>query len=80
MEDRGLRPAGRGGPPRDLRRRLLSLSRGPKTRTAGADSEAVVGGSLTGMIIAAVCFLVILAAIGWGIYEVYRIGHPAPAK
>ena len=37
---------------------LLSLSRGPKTRTAGADSEAVVGGSLAGMIIAAVCFLV----------------------
>ena len=60
---------------------LFSLSRGPKTRTAGAHSEeAVVGGSLAGMIIAAVCFLVILAAIGWGIYEVYRIGHPAPAK
>jgi hypothetical protein len=63
---------------------LLSLSRGPKARTAGADSdsdsEAVVGGSLAGMIIAAVCFLVVLAAIGWGIYEVYRIGHPAPAK
>ena len=59
---------------------LLSLARGPKTRTAGADSEAVVGGSLAGMIIAAMCFLVVLAAIGWGIYEVYRIGHPAPAK
>src|SRR5207244_10927620 len=59
---------------------LLSLSRGPRTRTAGADSEAVVGGSLAGMIIAAVCFLVVLAAIGWGIYEVYRIGHPAPQK
>ena len=59
---------------------LLSLSRGPKTRTAGGDSEAVVGGSLAGMIIAAVCFLVVVAAIGWGIYEVYRIGHPAPAK
>ena len=59
---------------------LLSLSRGPKTRTAGADSEDVVGGSLAGMIIAAVCFLVVLAAIGWGIYEVYQIGHPAPAK
>ena len=59
---------------------LLSLSRGPKTRTAGADSEVVVGGSLVGTIIAAVCFLVVLAAIGWGIYEVYRIGHPAPAK
>ena len=59
---------------------LLSLSRGPKTRTAGADSEDVVGGSLAGMIIAAMCFLVVLAAIGWGIYEAYRIGHPAPAK
>jgi hypothetical protein len=59
---------------------LLSLSRGPKTRTAGADTEVVVGGSLAGMIIAAVCFLVVLAAIAWGIYEVYRIGHPAPAK
>lgn len=59
---------------------MLALSRGPKARTAGADSEVVVGGSLAGMIIAAVCFLVVLAAIGWGIYEVYRIGHPAPAK
>lgn len=59
---------------------MLSLSRGPKARTAGADSEVVVGGSLAGMIIAAVCFLVVLAAIGWGIYEVYRIGHPTPAK
>jgi hypothetical protein len=59
---------------------LLSLSRGPKTRTAGADTEVVVGGSLAGMIVAAVCFLVVLAAIGWGIYEVYQIGHPAPAK
>jgi hypothetical protein len=59
---------------------MLALSRGPKARTAGADSEVVVGGSLAGTIIAAVCFLVILAAIGWGIYEVYRIGHPAPAK
>jgi len=60
--------------------RMLSLSRGPKARTAGADSEVVVGGSLAGTIVAAVCFLVVLAAIGWGIYEVYRIGHPAPAK
>jgi hypothetical protein len=27
---------------------------------------------------AAFCFLVVLAAIGWGIYEIYQIGHPAP--
>ena len=59
---------------------MLALTRAPKSRTAAADSEAVVGGSLAGMVIAAVCFLVVLAAIGWGIYEVYRIGHPAPAK
>jgi hypothetical protein len=59
---------------------MLSLSKGTKTRTAGADSDVVVGGSLAGMAIAAVCFLAVLAAIGWGIYEVYQIGHPAPAK
>ncbi len=61
---------------------LYSLSRGPRAQTAGAgaDSETLVGGSTVGMVIAAICFLVVLAAIGWGIYEVYQIGHPAPAK
>jgi hypothetical protein len=59
---------------------LFSLSRGPKTQTAGADSDVVVGGNPAGMVIAAICFLVILAAIAWGIYEVYKIGHPAAAK
>jgi hypothetical protein len=59
---------------------MVSLSRGPKTRTAGADSDAIVGGNVAGMVIAALCFLIVLAAIGWGIYEVYQIGHPAPAK
>jgi hypothetical protein len=59
---------------------VVSLSRGPKTQTAGADSDSIVGGSVAGMVIAAICFLVVLAAIGWGIYEVYKIGHPAPAK
>jgi hypothetical protein len=59
---------------------LYSLSRGPKTQTAGADSDVMVGGNVVGMLTAAICFLVVLAAIGWGIYEVYQIGHPAPAK
>lgn len=59
---------------------LFSLSRGPKTQTAGADSDVLVGGNPVGLVIAAICFLVILAALGWGIYEVYQIGHPAPAK
>lgn len=59
---------------------MFSLSRGPKTQTAGADSDVVVGGSVAGTVVAAVCFLVVLAAIGWSIYEIYQIGHPAPAK
>ena len=29
---------------------------------------------------AAIAFLIVLAAIGWGIYEVYQIGHPAVKK
>ena len=56
---------------------MVSLARGPKTQTAGADSDAVVGGSQVGTVIAALCFLIVLAAIGWGIYEIYQIGHPA---
>jgi hypothetical protein len=59
---------------------LVALSRGNKAQTAGGDSDALVGGNPLGMVIAAICFLAVLAAIGWGIYEVYQIGHPAPAK
>jgi len=64
--------------------RELALPGGGRTQTAGAgadaDSDRLVGGNPVGMVIAAICFLIILAAIGWGIYEVYQIGHPAPAK
>jgi hypothetical protein len=59
---------------------MVALSKGPKTQTAGADSDVVIGGNPAGIVVAAICFLVVLAAIGWGIYEVYQIGHPAPAK
>lgn len=59
---------------------LFSVSKGPRAQTAGADSDVLVGGSVAGMLVAAFCFLVVLTAIGWGIYEVYQIGHPAPAK
>jgi hypothetical protein len=65
---------------------LYSLSRGPRLQVAGeagevADtSDAVYGGSIVGLVIAVIIALAILAAIGWGIYEVYQIGHPAPAK
>ena len=63
---------------------LYSLSLGPRRAQAagadGADSDVLVGGSVVGMVLAAIAFLIVLAAIGWSIYEIYQIGHPAPAK
>jgi hypothetical protein len=65
---------------------LYALSLGPnraRAATAGAeggDSDVLVGGSVVGMVLAAVAFLVILAAIGWSVYEIYTLGHPAPKK
>jgi hypothetical protein len=56
--------------------RALALP-GSRVQTAGADSDHLVGGHVLGMIVAAICFLIILAALGWGIYEIYQIGHPA---
>jgi hypothetical protein len=59
---------------------LLALStKGARAQTAGAggDSDQVIGGNPAGIVAAAFCFLVVLAAIAWGIYEVYKIGHPA---
>lgn len=62
---------------------MFSLSRGPRTARAagagsgGSDSDVLVGGSTIGLVGAAICFLVVLAAIGWGVHEVYRIGHPS---
>jgi len=58
----------------------LSLP-GARAQTAGADSDTVesdslVGGSLPGMIAGALCFLIVLGAIGWGIYAIYQSGHP----
>jgi hypothetical protein len=65
---------------------LYSLSLGPNRARAaaagaeGGDSDVLVGGSVVGMVLAAIAFLVILAAIGWSVYEIYHLGHPAPAK
>jgi hypothetical protein len=58
--------------------RLLGLRGGARAQTAGADStqSSLVGGSVPGMVAAAICFLIVLAAIGWSIYAVYQSGHP----
>jgi cytochrome c biogenesis factor len=61
--------------------RTLSWPGGTRVQTAGGgDSDHLVGGNILGMVIAAIIFLAILAALGWCVYEVYQIGHPAPAK
>jgi hypothetical protein len=57
---------------------MFALSKGPKAQTADGESDVVAGGNPAGLVAAAFCFLVVLAAIGWGIYEVYQIGRPAP--
>ena len=31
---------------------------------------------MVGMIGAALCFLIVLAAIGWSIWAIYQSGHP----
>jgi hypothetical protein len=61
----------------------LSQPGGARAQAAGAgggsetvESDSLVGGSVLGMIAGAICFLIVLAAIGWGIYEIYQSGHP----
>jgi cation transporter-like permease len=65
---------------------LVALSRPGRARTAtartagagtGNADDALIGGSVIGQVIAAICFLVVLAAIGWGVYKIYQLGHPA---
>ena len=86
VEDRRLRPARRGRPARAVRRRAARPGPAgrpacrPRRRATSATPTSLVGGNPLGMIIAAICFLIILAAIGWGIYEVYQIGHPRPKQ
>jgi hypothetical protein len=64
---------------------VTSLSRGGARSSRGAagtagtgdGNDVLIGGSAIGMMIAAICFLVVLGAIAWGIFEIYQSGHPA---
>jgi hypothetical protein len=53
---------------------------GAGTAGTGADDDHLYGGNVFGLIIAVIIALAILAALGWCVFEVYQIGHPAPAK
>ncbi|HEY1701045.1 MAG TPA: hypothetical protein VGG75_15150 [Trebonia sp.] len=47
-------------------------------RRSGAPGRRRPGGGQPGRDSgAAICFLIVIAAIAWGVYEVYVTGHPA---
>ena len=47
--------------------RVLSLP-GNRAQPVAAGSDRIVGGNPLGIAAAALCFAVVLAAVGWGIY------------
>ncbi len=51
---------------------------GGRTQTAqsGSGSDRLVGGNPVGLVAGGLCFLVVLAAIAWGIWAIYEAGHP----
>ena len=52
--------------------RALTLRPGGAPAPAGVseDGDEIVGGSALGIALASLCFAVVLAAIGWGIYSI----------
>ena len=42
----------------------------PVTTSGSTEPDAVYGGNPAGLAVAVVCFAIVLAAIGWGIYLV----------
>ncbi len=47
---------------------IRALATGSAAAAAGTEEDRVIGGSRVGMTIAGLCFAVVLAAIGYGIY------------
>jgi hypothetical protein len=47
---------------------LRALASGSDAAVAGTNDDHVIGGSKAGMTVAGLCFAVVLAAIGYGIY------------
>jgi hypothetical protein len=49
---------------------LVALDRRPGGAKAVEGDSKLIGGTVAGTFIAVVCFAIVLAAIGWGIYEI----------
>lgn len=47
---------------------LRALATGSDAAAVGTDEDRVIGGSRAGMTVAGLCFAVVLAAIGYGIF------------
>ena len=62
--------------------RALALAGGGGTTTPGGDataaasSDKLYAGNPVGLIAGGVCFLIVLGAIGWGIWQIWYLGHP----
>jgi hypothetical protein len=56
--------------------RALALKGGNGTQTASADSDQIVGGNPVGLVLGGLCFLIVLGAVGWGIWAIWVAGHP----
>jgi|SRR6185437_4159968 len=55
--------------------RALALT-GGGTASAEGSSDKLYGGNPVGLIAGGVCFLIVLGAIGWGIWQIWYLGHP----
>jgi hypothetical protein len=53
---------------------MRALARPGKGHVRGSDAE-LVGGDPAGLAVAALCFLIVLGAIGYGIYIIVASGH-----
>ena len=53
---------------------IRALSMPARGRTTSGDDQ-LVGGNPAGMAVAALCFLIVLAAIGYGIFIIVKSGH-----
>ena len=51
---------------------LRALATGSDAAAVGTEEDRVIGGSRGGMTIAGLCFAVVLAAIGYGIYLIVK--------
>ncbi len=51
---------------------IRALATGSDAAAVGTDEDRVVGGSRVGMTLAGLCFAVVLAAIGYGIYLIVK--------